>query len=62
MSMQHTPYILGQARANSEDLVQIMVNMVSDQGLHYLPLIQQFSDTSKGCKIHLFKFVDKYAK
>ena len=37
-------------------------NAVSDQGLHSLPLIQQFSDTAKGGKMDLLKPYDKYSK
>ena len=38
------------------------LNAVSDQGLHYLPLIQQFFETSNSNKLDLFKFYGKYGK
>ena len=33
-----------------------------DLGLNYLPLIQQFSGTSRGSKMDVFKFLTKYSK
>ena len=41
-----------QAHAICVDLDQISVYMASDQGLHYLPLIQQFADTSTDSKVN----------
>ena len=35
-------YLGGQAWANSVDPDQMLQNAASDQGLHYLPLIQHF--------------------
>ena len=49
-------YLDRQALANSADPDQTTQNMVSEQGLHYLPLIQQFSDISRGNKMGLFSF------
>ena len=37
-------------------------NAASHQGLHCLPLIQLFLDTTFGSKVHLFKFSIKYGK
>ena len=46
-----------QAWANSVDhLDQMHQNAAFNQELHYLPLTQQFSDTSTGSKMKLFKF------
>ena len=39
---------------------QMLQIVASDQGLHCLPLIQQFLDTSVGSYIDLFNFWDKY--
>ena len=44
------------AQANSIYPVQMSQNVAFDQGLHYLPSIQQFLDTSTGSKMDLFKF------
>ena len=43
-----------QASSNSVDPDQMPQNVASDQGLHCLPLIQHFLDTSTGSKIRLF--------
>ena len=43
---QYVSQILGQkVWENSEDPDQMPQNATSELGLHYLPLIQQFSDT-----------------
>ena len=36
--------------------------MASHQGLHCLPLIQLFLDTTLGSKLYFFKFQIKYGK
>ena len=36
--------------------------VASDQGLHCLPLIQQFLDSWIGSKMDFFKFYNKYGK
>ena len=48
-----------QAWANSADSDEMPQNAASHQGLHCLPLIHQFFDTS-GIKLYLFKFYYKY--
>ena len=35
---------------------EMLKNMVSYQGLHCLPLIQQFLDTTSVCNMYLLKF------
>ena len=45
-----------QASANSVDPDEMPQNAASHQGLHCLPLIQQFLDTTSGSKLYLFKF------
>ena len=45
-----------QAWANSADPDGMPQNVASDQGLHYLPLIQQSLDTRSDSKLYLFKF------
>ena len=42
------------------DRPEKMKNAASHQGLHCLPLIQQFLDTTSGSKLYLFKFMNKY--
>ena len=37
-------------------------NVASHQGLHCLPLIQQYLDSTVGSKLCLFKFYIKYSK
>ena len=49
-------YLEGQAWANSVDPDETPQNVASHQGLHCLPLIQQFIDTASGSKLYLFKF------
>ena len=44
-----------EAWANCVDPDQMLQNSAFDQGLHGLPLIQQFLDTLTGCKMDLFK-------
>ena len=51
-----------QARANSVDPDETPQNVVSHQGLHCLPLIQQFLDTTSGSNLYLFKFWNNYVK
>ena len=46
-----------QAKANSEDTNQMLHSAASDQGLHCLPLFQNFLDESTGNKIDLFTFL-----
>ena len=48
-------YLGRRAQANSVDPDEMPQNVASHQGLHCLPLIQQFLDTS-GSKLYLFKF------
>ena len=50
-----------QAWENSKDPNETPQSAASHQGLHCLPLIQQFFDTS-GSKLYLFKFQNKYGK
>ena len=45
-----------QAWANSLDPDETLRNAVSHLGLHCLPLIQQFLDTTSGSKLYWFKF------
>ena len=49
-------YMDRQAWANSIDPDETLQNVASYQGLHCLPLIQQFLDTTSGSKLYLFKF------
>ena len=44
------------ARANSVDPDQMPQSAASDQGLHCLPLVQQFLDTSASSKTDFIKF------
>ena len=44
-----------EAQANNVDYDQMPYSVASDQGLHLLPLVQQFLDPSTGSKIDLFK-------
>ena len=44
------------AWANSVDPDEMLQNAASHQGLHCLPIIQQFLDTTSGSKLYLFKF------
>ena len=48
------------ACANSADPDHMLQNLASDQGLHSLPLIWQFLETSMFSKLDLFKFYNKY--
>ena len=50
-------YLIRQAWANSVD-----PDETSHQGLHCLPLIQLFLDTTVGSKLYLFKFYIKSGK
>ena len=45
-----------QAWANSLDPEETPQNAASRLGLHCLPLIQQFLDTTSGSKLYWFKF------
>ena len=45
-----------QAWANSIDPDEMPQNMASHLGLHCLPLIQQFLDTTLGSELYWFKF------
>ena len=45
-----------QALANSVDPDETLQNAASHLGLHSLPLIQQFLDTTSDIKLYLFKF------
>ena len=47
---------LRQTWANHVDPGEMPQNVVSHQGLHCLPLIQQFLDTTSGSKLYVFKF------
>ena len=49
-------YLDRQAWANSVDPDEMLQNAVSNQGLHCLPLTQQYLDTILGSKLYLFKF------
>ena len=49
-------YLERQAWANSVVPDEMLQNEASDQGLHCLPLIQQYLDTTLGSKFYLFKF------
>ena len=49
-------YLDKQAGANSVDPDEMPQNVASHQGLHSLPLIQQFLDTTSGSILYFFKF------
>ena len=51
-----------QSWANTLDPDEMPQKAVSHQGLHCLPLIQQFLDTTSGSKLYLFKFKNKYGQ
>ena len=51
-----------QAWANSIDPDETPQNAASHLGLHCLPLIQQFLDTTSGSELYWFKFQNIYAK
>ena len=53
-------YLDRQARANSVDPDKMPQNVVSDLGLHCLPLIQQIQMPSTCSRMDLFIFLDKY--
>ena len=55
-------YLDRQAWANSLDPGETPQNAASHLGLHCLPLIQQFLDTTSGStgKLYLFKFQNMY--
>ena len=48
------------AYVNSVNPDKLLQNAMSDQGLHCLPLMHQFSDTSAGRKTDFLNFQDKY--
>ena len=52
-------YLDRYAWANSVDTDEMLQNGVSHQGLHSLPLIQQFWDTTSGSKLYLFKILEQ---
>ena len=56
MTEPYLPYLDRQAWANSLDPDEMSHSVASHQCLHYLPLIQQFLDTTLGTKLYLFKF------
>ena len=49
-------YMDRQAWAKSVDPDETPQNATSYQGLHCLPITQQFLDTAMGSKLNLFKF------
>ena len=49
-------YLDRQVWANSVDPDEILQNVASHQGLHCLPLIQQFLDTTLGSKLYMYLF------
>ena len=51
-----------QAWANIVDTYEMLQNVASHQGLHCLPLIQQFLDTTSDSKLYLLKFKSKYGQ
>ena len=51
-----------QVWAKGVDLCQMPQNATADQGVHHLPLVQQFLDTSTSNRKVLFWFKDKYGK
>ena len=55
-------YLVRQAWANNADPDEMPQNVASHLGLHCLPLIQLFSDTTLCSKLYLLKFHIKYAK
>ena len=55
LRIYHT-YSDWQAWTNSADPDETPQNVASHQGLHCLPLIQQFLDTTSGSELYLFKF------
>ena len=53
----YLPYVYRQtAWANGVDPDETPQNAASHQGLHCMPLIQQFLYTTSGSKVYLFKF------
>ena len=61
MNLPNLPYVFGQQTcANSLDPEETSQNAAAYQDLHYLPLIQQFLDTTSASK--LIKFWNKYGK
>ena len=54
--------LIRQACANSVDPDEMLQKAASHQGLHCLPIIQLFLDTTLGDKLYMFKFKIKYGK
>ena len=52
----YSMYLDRQAWANNVDPDETPHDVASYQGLHSLPLIQHFLDTTSGNKLFLFKF------
>ena len=52
----YSMYLDRQAWANSVDPDEMPQNVASHQGLHCLPLIQQFLDTVSRSKLYLITF------
>ena len=48
--------------SNSIDPDEMLQNVASRQGLHHLPPLQLFLNTTFGSKLFLFKFKNKYGK
>ena len=55
----YSKYLDRQTLANSVDSDQMTQNVASDQGLHCLPLIQQFLALSSDSEMALFKSLGK---
>ena len=55
-------YLDRQVWANSVNQDEMPQNAAFHQGLHCLPLIQQFLDTTLVSKLYLLKFQNKYSK
>ena len=54
----HHKYSDRQAWENSVDQDEPPQNVASHQGLHNLPLIQQFLDTTTSSKLYLFQILE----
>ena len=52
----YSMYLDRQVRANSVDPDEMPQNAASHKGLHCLPVIQQFLDTTLGSKLYLLNF------
>ena len=62
INLTKLPLLLGKAWVNSAETYHMQQTLASEHGLHCLPLMQQFLDTSTGSKINFFKFKGKYGK